>query len=69
MKIARVRFDGRHPENIVVENLLKPNYIVFNLDLHCVFWSDIGLQRVSGNVFISDFLICPVDFLSLHGFR
>ena len=54
MKIARVRFDGKHSENIVVENLLKPNYIVFNLDLHCVFWSDIGLQRVRGNLFISD---------------
>jgi hypothetical protein len=47
MKIARVRFDGKHPENIIVDNLLQPNYLVYNLDLHCVFWSDIGLQRVN----------------------
>ena len=57
MKIARVRFDGKQPENIVVENLLKPNYIIFNLDLHCVFWSDVGLQRVRVDLFISDWRI------------
>ena len=47
LKIARVRFDGKLPENIIVDNLHTPNYIVYNLDLHCIFWSDIGLQRVS----------------------
>jgi hypothetical protein len=47
MKIGRVRFDGKYPENIVTENLLQPNYIVYNLDLHCIFWSDIGVQKVS----------------------
>ncbi|CAF0886571.1 unnamed protein product [Adineta steineri] len=47
MKIARVRFDGKYPENIITENLLQPNYLVYNLDLHCVFWSDIGLQKIS----------------------
>ncbi|CAF1581398.1 unnamed protein product, partial [Rotaria sordida] len=47
MKIGRVRFDGKYSENIIVDNLLQPNYIVFNLDLHCVFWSDFGLQRIS----------------------
>ncbi|CAF5059627.1 unnamed protein product, partial [Rotaria socialis] len=35
LKIARVRFDGKSPENVVVDNLLQPNYIVYNLDLHC----------------------------------
>ncbi|CAM4944086.1 unnamed protein product [Rotaria socialis] len=47
LKIARVRFDGKSPENVVVDNLLQPNYIVYNLDLHCVFWSDFGLQKIS----------------------
>ncbi len=47
MKIARVRFDGKLSENIIVDNLLQPNYIVYNLDLHCVFWSDFGIQKVN----------------------
>ncbi len=34
MKIVRVRFDGKYPENVVVNNLLQPNRIVYNLDLH-----------------------------------
>ena len=46
MKIGRVRFDGKLSENIITENLLQPNYLVYNLDLHCIFWSDVGLQRV-----------------------
>ncbi|CAF4205802.1 unnamed protein product, partial [Rotaria sp. Silwood2] len=47
MKIGRVRFDGKYPENIIVDNLLQPNYIVYNLDLHCIFWSDVGIQKIS----------------------
>ncbi|CAF4528652.1 unnamed protein product, partial [Rotaria sp. Silwood2] len=47
MKIGRVRFDGKYSENIIVDNLLQPNYIVYNLDLHCIFWSDIGIQKIS----------------------
>ena len=46
MKIGRVRFDGKLADNVITENLLQPNYLVYNLDLHCIFWSDIGLQRV-----------------------
>ena len=46
MKIGRVRFDGKYPENVIVDNLLQPNYLIYNLDLHCIFWSDVGLQRV-----------------------
>jgi hypothetical protein len=46
MKIARVRFDGKYPENVIVDNLLQPNYLIYNLDLRCIFWSDIGIQKV-----------------------
>ncbi|CAF1308989.1 unnamed protein product, partial [Didymodactylos carnosus] len=47
MKIARVRFDGQHSEVLVTENLNKPNYIVYNHDLHYVFWSDIGTEQIA----------------------
>lgn len=50
MKIGRVRFDGKSPENVIVDNLLQPNYLIYNLDLHCIFWSDVGLQRVKLNL-------------------
>jgi hypothetical protein len=69
MKIARVRFDGKFPENVIVNNLLQPNYIVYNLDLHCIFWSDVGIQKVNqfSNQFIN-FIFTSEDFLSLYGF-
>jgi hypothetical protein len=46
MKIGRVRFDGKDSENVIVNNLLQPNSIVYNLDLHCIFWNDIGIEKV-----------------------
>ena len=72
MKIGRVRFDGKLADNVITENLLQPNYLVYNLDLHCIFWSDIGVQRVRS--FASFRLYTPelvfwLDFLPLHGFR
>ena len=76
LKIARVRFDGKYPQNVVIDNLFQPNYIVYNLDLHCVFWSDIGLQKVNNEIFLilfSVLFVCftltSTDFLSLYGFR
>jgi hypothetical protein len=71
MKIARVRFDGKYPENIVTENLLRPNYIVYNLDLHCIFWSDVGIQKVNKISFQIFFYLYDfgLDFISLYGFR
>ncbi|CAF0957368.1 unnamed protein product [Adineta ricciae] len=69
MKIARVRFDGKYPENVITENLLRPNYIVYNLDLHCIFWSDTGIQKISYHCMDSgDTKVLDVDVSHPRGF-